>query len=217
MKSRVKKGFTLIELLVVIAIIAILASMLLPALGKARKKAKAVSCVSNLKQWGLFMTFYLDENDEYFPIAYAGDVAGATTTDEWYYKLAELYLNATNPGENSSLACPEATQYKNFPGRGYAMGRALSQSWIKTIKKLKRPGSNPILIDYEGQRVFSYATAYAHYPLLYEYEPKIGVGVWHNSRNNQLWGDMHVSDMSDRELPMNDWRAAFWGYYPDNY
>src|SRR5260221_2655170 len=62
-----KKGFTLVELLVVIGIIALLISILLPSLSKAREQAVKVQCASNLRQWGIGLTQYFINNKGFFP------------------------------------------------------------------------------------------------------------------------------------------------------
>ena len=118
-----KRAFTLIELLVVIAIIAILAAMLLPALSKAKAKAHAVACMSNMKQWGLACQLYAEDYREEVPEE--GNtimpISDPVNVDAWYNQVSifisqpsmvKLYQatppNPPLPSTRLLYACPTA-------------------------------------------------------------------------------------------------------------
>ena len=103
------KLFTLIELLVVIAIIAILASMLLPALSKAREKSRSIACTNKLKQLGTYYLMYSLENNDYtFMIrGKCNDGKNGLADRNWYYHM-DLYVNGGGPfhKEMKLFVCP---------------------------------------------------------------------------------------------------------------
>jgi prepilin-type N-terminal cleavage/methylation domain-containing protein/prepilin-type processing-associated H-X9-DG protein len=123
------KGFTLIELLVVIAIIAILASMLLPALARAKNKAHSVKCLSTLRQWGLALNIYATDNEDTIPrdgtdnggqyAVFTGNKTGpGSPNDEnaWFNALPGLM--AEQPFSNYWNTAANDVRKLPYPGKG---------------------------------------------------------------------------------------------------
>ena len=106
--KNMKKSFTLIELLVVIAIIAILAGMLLPALSKARQKARSISCINSLKQVGLGFAMYSNDYEDYIapPWSNYWDPSQPLTNTIWG--------NTSNSGSMGEYF-PNAVTWKGCP------------------------------------------------------------------------------------------------------
>ena len=135
--SRQRFGFTLTELLVVIAIIAILASMLLPALAAAKEQGKRAACLNNMKQLGIAFQMYLGDNNDSIPLSALTDMGNSDTFYLTYDDLLAPYLGIKLPGNQASaftfstninsrtLLCPSDTLARNegYPPRTYSMPR----------------------------------------------------------------------------------------------
>jgi len=112
---RCKSGFTLVELLVVIAVIAILAAMLLPALGKAKEKGVRASCMNNQRQIGIALRMYASDNQENLP---RGAAPYGNTTWDLPIAMADALADTTPGGKNmyrKIYYCPSAFTQTSDP------------------------------------------------------------------------------------------------------
>lgn len=165
-EKTLQKGiFTLIELLVVIAIIAILAGMLLPALNKARDRARAASCVNHLKSFGTGTVMYSSDNDDWImpaSLPYSKSTSSWTDPDYWTYmtgytdtETANIFLNPYLPKPPYSIThnigttkskyyCPSKepntsrtyTMNANFNARS---GKNIDPAGLKKLGSVKYP------------------------------------------------------------------------------
>lgn len=216
---KVEKRFTLIELLVVIAIIAILASMLLPALNKARDKANTISCASNFKQLGTAAIMYQGDNMgctyEYCMAEPSTRTYGATTLTLWMEKFEPYYKNRNVincPGVNSIYKSRWDNQGNltvtneaglTSTGSGWAVDMPYGindqlRQFESKIKNSRIKYNSTTIFFGETQGGF-YITAHAN-ARKYSTSPYGVATLRHDNRPNFLMFDGHVERLAENEF-----------------
>ena len=222
--STTRKGFTLIELLVVISIISLLISILLPALGSARKTAQALQCSNQMRQIGLVIRMYAQDYDDWIlptsspGIQYWNGIAHSRRP--WYEQIVRLgdyspndYGISGDPGL-PGLSCPsenyQRTKYTDYGSNEYIMGNNQRSSTSHTDRyefhrftDLKAVESDVILIgEFTLDKMISATNLGISYGIEVGYHR-------HTNRSNVLFADGHCSPRSSREpIITNDLRAG---------
>jgi len=192
-----RNSFTLIELLVVIAVIALLASLLLPALSKAREMGRRIKCISNLRQFGLALSMYVQDYDGYLfqgdgSYAWTNWAAGNTTFNELYMGDKDLHQRGT------VFDCPTGTEgwrsWENPPDYvDYGYNKDLN-----LIRESRLSGHETTTVTFFDSR--RYVLDASGPGLCYWANAATGQGIqWcHNSGANFLFYDGHVKwDIQD--------------------
>ncbi len=217
-KILVKSGrdFTLIEMLVVIAIISILSAILMPALIKARDTALSVSCQSNLRQLGMGVKLYSDDNRGWLPVAQyrlSGDMPY-----NWKGAIAQ-YTGGKTPNPinywrdefaEGLFLCPKwetAVSWNRYAG-GYAWNLYVghSEDYIyrprQNIAKLRKLSETILIADSVDSVVGTSESRYLtlQIPSTASSLPYIPASDRHSGGTNIVWLDQHVSWMSQAEL-----------------